>query len=313
MNYKNAVIYWLHLSEHIDPNTEGYIGVSKNFETRMKNHLNDITNNKHKNPHLVNAVNKYGWDNIIKDILLSGEEAYCYEIEETMRTKKAIGWNIAPGGHRGPGWTKGNKKSKESIEKQVATSYEKNTEKRVARIESRRIRLKKCEEKRQQKELAKKERTEKFQLRKILSAEKREQQLAKREVRQLKKIQDGTFGVVLPKNDRPICNYCNKNVCAINYIRIGITHYRSKCDECGRKRNNLKPRVANWTKSGYKKKATCDICGFRSLFPTQTTVYHIDGNLENIALTNLRTVCLCCVEVVKRREVTWKRGDLQVD
>jgi hypothetical protein len=38
-----------------------------------------------------------------------------------MRTKKAIGWNIAPGGHRGPGWTKGNKKSKESISDQIIT------------------------------------------------------------------------------------------------------------------------------------------------------------------------------------------------
>ena len=112
---------------------------------------------------------------------------------------------------------------------------------------------------------------------------------------------------------RPICNTCGKNHCAVNYIREGITHYRSGCDECGRKKKKLKPRKANWTKSGYKKKATCDLCGFKSLFPTQMTVYHIDGNLENIALTNLRTVCLCCIEVVKRKEITWRRGDLQVD
>ena len=112
---------------------------------------------------------------------------------------------------------------------------------------------------------------------------------------------------------RPICNSCGKNHCAVNYIREGVTHYRSGCDECGRKKKKLKPRKANWTKSGYKKKATCDLCGFKSLFPAQMTVYHIDGSLENIALTNLRTVCLCCIEVVKRKEVTWRRGDLQVD
>lgn len=112
---------------------------------------------------------------------------------------------------------------------------------------------------------------------------------------------------------RPICKKCNKNVCAINYLREGITHYRSICDECGRKKGKQKPRKANWTKSGYKKKATCDLCGFKSLFTTQLTVFHIDGDLENIQLTNLRTICLNCIEVVKKKEVTWKRGDLTVD
>ena len=85
------------------------------------------------------------------------------------------------------------------------------------------------------------------------------------------------------------------------------------CDECGRKKNKKKPFVPSWQKAGYKKKPTCDVCGFRSLFNTQTVVYYIDGNLENNLYTNLRTICLNCVEVVKRTEVTWKRGDLEVD
>lgn len=112
---------------------------------------------------------------------------------------------------------------------------------------------------------------------------------------------------------RPICHGCNRNACAINYKREGITHYRSMCDECGRKKHKLKPRKANWAKSGYKKKTTCDLCGFKSLFATQITVFHIDGDLENIALNNLRSICLNCVEVVKKKNVTWKRGDLEVD
>lgn len=112
---------------------------------------------------------------------------------------------------------------------------------------------------------------------------------------------------------RPICKTCNKNVCAINYCRNGVTHYRSGCDECGRKKKKLPPRKANWTKSRYKKKLICDLCGFHAAYPSQMTVFHIDGNLDNINLVNLRTICLCCVEVVKRREVTWRRGDLVVD
>lgn len=112
---------------------------------------------------------------------------------------------------------------------------------------------------------------------------------------------------------RPICTQCNKNYRAINYIRAGVTHYRKLCDECGRKKKKLKPRRSLWSKGGYKKKANCDLCGFRSLLPTQITVFHVDGNLENITISNLRSICLNCVEVVKKKEVTWKRGDLEVD
>lgn len=112
---------------------------------------------------------------------------------------------------------------------------------------------------------------------------------------------------------RPICKTCGKNYSAINYKRNDITHYRSICDECGRKKNKKKPRTARWQNAGYKKKATCDLCGFKSLFPSQITVFHIDGNLENCKMVNLRSICLNCVEVVKKKEVTWRRGDLEVD
>lgn len=112
---------------------------------------------------------------------------------------------------------------------------------------------------------------------------------------------------------RPICKTCNKNFSAVNYKRDGVTHYRSMCDECGRKKTKKKPREPNWQKNGYKKKTTCDLCGFKSIYTTQMTVFHIDGNLDNPALSNLRTICLNCVEVVKKKEVTWRRGDLQVD
>jgi hypothetical protein len=112
---------------------------------------------------------------------------------------------------------------------------------------------------------------------------------------------------------RPICKTCGKNHCAVNYIREGITHYRSGCDECGRKKKKLKSRIPRWQSAGYKKKPTCDLCGFRSVLSNQITVFHIDGDLDNCKLTNLRSICLNCVEVVKKKEVTWKRGDLQVD
>lgn len=113
--------------------------------------------------------------------------------------------------------------------------------------------------------------------------------------------------------NRPICKVCNKNHCAVNYHRKGKTYYRSMCDNCGSNKEKKKPKMPGWQRAGYKKKPTCDLCGFRSLFATQMMVYHIDGNLENNNLFNLRTICLNCVEVVKRKEVTWRRGDLEVD
>lgn len=113
--------------------------------------------------------------------------------------------------------------------------------------------------------------------------------------------------------NRPICNTCGKNHCAVNYHRNGKTYYRSMCDECGRKKEKRKPRRPSWMKAGYKKKATCDLCGFMSVYPSQMTVFHIDGDLENVSFPNLRTICLNCIEVVKRKEVKWKRGDLKVD
>jgi hypothetical protein len=112
---------------------------------------------------------------------------------------------------------------------------------------------------------------------------------------------------------RPICKTCNKNNCSVNYHRAGVTHYRKLCDECGRKKGKLVPRTPTWKSAGYKKKPTCDLCGFKSMFTTQITVFHIDGKLENTMFTNLRSICLNCIEVVKKKEVTWKRGDLEVD
>ena len=112
---------------------------------------------------------------------------------------------------------------------------------------------------------------------------------------------------------RPICKSCNKNHCAINYVRKEKTYFRSLCDECGRKKNKKKPRIPKWQKAGYKKKTTCDLCGFKATYATQMTVFYVDGNLENNEFINLRTICLNCVEVLKRKDVTWKRGDLQVD
>jgi hypothetical protein len=77
--------------------SQGYIGVSKNTKTRFERH-----SKYSDNQHLKAAIKKYGWDNLIKQIVLIGEEKYCYDLETKIRPTKQIGWNIAEGGKKPP-------------------------------------------------------------------------------------------------------------------------------------------------------------------------------------------------------------------
>jgi hypothetical protein len=112
---------------------------------------------------------------------------------------------------------------------------------------------------------------------------------------------------------RPICRACNQRPCAVNYIREDVTHYRSRCETCQRKNKGIKPREPRWKSAGYKKKPACDRCGFKARLASQLLVYHIDGDLNNANVRNLRTVCRNCVEEIARTEVTWRAGDLEPD
>lgn len=112
---------------------------------------------------------------------------------------------------------------------------------------------------------------------------------------------------------RPICPACNQRACAINCYRGDRVHYRSRCDYCIRRGRGIKPPEARWKKAGYKKKNSCDRCGFRAKHATQLIVMHIDGNLNNTALRNLKTVCLNCVAELKRLDLPWRQGDLEPD
>ena len=112
---------------------------------------------------------------------------------------------------------------------------------------------------------------------------------------------------------RPICQACNQRSCAVNYIREDVTHYRSRCETCQRKDRGIKSREPRWKSAGYKKKPACDKCGFRARLASQLLVYHIDGDLNNVTLRNLRTVCRNCVEEIAKTEVTWRAGDLEPD
>ena len=90
-------LYWIHHKDHTDMFSQGYVGVSKNTEARWFRH-----SRYSDNQHFKAAIKKYGWDNLIKEVVVIGEETYCYDLESKIRPSKQIGWNIAEGGAKPP-------------------------------------------------------------------------------------------------------------------------------------------------------------------------------------------------------------------
>lgn len=90
-------VYWIRQTSHIDMFSQGYVGVSNDFERRIRHHKT-----KPQNSHLANAINKYGWDNLVKEVVLIAEDTYCYDIEAKLRPSDNIGWNLVVGGGKPP-------------------------------------------------------------------------------------------------------------------------------------------------------------------------------------------------------------------
>lgn len=113
-----SCVYWIRHKDHTDIFSQGYVGISENFKRRMRHHLT-----KTDNPHLANAINKYGWDNLIKEQVVIANKEYCLDVETKLRPITCVGWNIAIGGGNPPkakkGMGKGRKLSKETIEKRT--------------------------------------------------------------------------------------------------------------------------------------------------------------------------------------------------
>ena len=89
-------VYWIHLPEHIDITVDGYVGVAIDFKQRMSAHKSCAKTGKEQS--LYRAIRKYGWDNLIKEIILIADQDYCLYIENKLRPTERIGWNIASGG-----------------------------------------------------------------------------------------------------------------------------------------------------------------------------------------------------------------------
>lgn len=112
---------------------------------------------------------------------------------------------------------------------------------------------------------------------------------------------------------RPLCLNCKQRFCAINYYRETQVYYRSRCETCIKKNQRVKSPVARWITAGYKKKPTCERCGFRSKYSAQLLVYHVDGDMNNVGVRNLKTICQNCVIEIAKSTLPWRAGDLEPD
>jgi hypothetical protein len=109
---------------------------------------------------------------------------------------------------------------------------------------------------------------------------------------------------------RDLCKSCGVRPVAINYRKNDRVYYRSKCDHCDKGRGDGIPK---WYRAGYRLKLKCDKCGFSSKNLEQFNVFHVDGDLENCRVTNLKTVCANCQRVLHKEGVKWRQGDLTPD
>lgn len=98
-------VYWIRAAHHTDITTQGYVGVSRNVNVRWNSgHKWAHANKKHTNTHFANAISKYGWESLVKSVVVIADESYCYDLEKKLRPCENIGWNIATGGGSPPKW-----------------------------------------------------------------------------------------------------------------------------------------------------------------------------------------------------------------
>jgi hypothetical protein len=86
-------VYWIHADHHADIASEGYVGVSNSAKRRFSEHLKSC-----QNRHLKFAIEKYGWDNLVKEVVFVSTRDACLEHERQLRPVARIGWNIMEGG-----------------------------------------------------------------------------------------------------------------------------------------------------------------------------------------------------------------------
>ena len=101
---KPCYLYWIRRKSHTDITKEGYIGITYNFENRLRQHLNNCKNTKyHHRNYRSDFRDAVITGDYIASVILIGSRQYCLDLEKTLRPNWVIGWNIAKGGSGGYG------------------------------------------------------------------------------------------------------------------------------------------------------------------------------------------------------------------
>jgi hypothetical protein len=96
-----ACVYWIHLPEHKDISSEGYVGVtSYSLEFRFDRHLNNTMNERKVCYRLEESLRVYGRHGVIVQKTLEGSAEYCLAVEAKLRPSPNIGWNLCMGGRK---------------------------------------------------------------------------------------------------------------------------------------------------------------------------------------------------------------------
>lgn len=92
-----AYVYWIHLHDHTDVMSEGYVGITtKEVNVRFKHHVQNAKREYRLPIHKAIVDN----DCVITTLLIGSVE-YCRLIERKLRPEPYIGWNTSVGGDMG--------------------------------------------------------------------------------------------------------------------------------------------------------------------------------------------------------------------
>lgn len=311
---KNATLYWIRLNEHTDITVQGYVGVSYNYIKRFKSHIKECKKRTHANPHLIHAYHKYGEAALIIEEIFSGTVKDCYLEELKLRPNSNIGWNVAPGGHRGPGRIKGSEAQKTATAKGKLT-----VQQRKDRIASKNLTaddilfIERQKERKQLLELLLKTKQEiKQQKQESKIRIKQQKQIEKQKLKEeerRKKVLARTSGcTITDQQSRPLCQLCHSTPVKQNGVsKHGFVKWHKYCATCS--------KVAYSEQHQYlkNKKLICDCCGFKAKDSCQMDLVYKDGNVKNKVKTNLQTYCANCYKLYKKNLKVKKLLNITVD
>lgn len=96
-------LYWIRLPEHTDIFTQGYVGITNNFEYRLYQHINNSGNPKQYKNYRTEFRVALESRNFIATKILEATREYCLDVEAKLRPEWVVGWNLAKGGNGGFG------------------------------------------------------------------------------------------------------------------------------------------------------------------------------------------------------------------